>query len=105
MQEYNAEALKDRNEALKGILQKEFGSDVRIVELHSEEAEDQDGDPIMRIWVVYEAEDNRLDRLDPDKVAAVVGPLRNRIRQLTNGLDRFPILSFMVPEEVGLASG
>ncbi len=102
MQKKDAEALKLRNEALKKILEDEFGTETRIVELHSEEAEDQDGDPILRIWVVYEAKDNRLD---PDKVAAVVGPLRTQIKQITNGLDRFPILSFMIPEEVGLATG
>lgn len=102
MLENDAEDLNDRNEDLKRILQNEFGSETRIVELHSEEAEDQDGDPILRIWVVYEAEDNRLD---PDKVAAVVGPLRSHIKKITNGLDRFPILSFRIPEEVGLASG
>ena len=101
MQE-NDDALEKRNNALKGIMQEEFGSEARIIELYSEEAEDRDGDPILRIWVVYEAEDNRLD---PDKVAAVVGPLRNHIRQVSNGLDRFPILSFMIPEEVGLAAG
>ena len=83
-------------------MQDEFGSEARIVELHSEETEDQDGDPILRIWVVFEAEDNRLD---PNKVAAVVGPLRTHIKQIHNGLDRFPILSFMIPEEVGLAAG
>ncbi len=101
MLENDAESLKSRNEDLKRILQDEFGSETKIVELHSEEAEDQDGDPILRIWVVFEAEDNRLDS---NKVAAVVGPLRDHIKQITNGLDRFPILSFMIPEEVGLAS-
>ena len=102
MLENDAESLKSRNEDLKRILQDEFGSETRIVKLHSEEAEDHDGDPILRIWVVYEAVDNRLD---PNKVAAVVGPLRAHIKQITNGLDRFPILSFRIPEEVGLAAG
>ncbi len=102
MLENDAEAIKSRNEDLKRILQDEFGSETKIVELHSEETEDQDGDPILRIWVVFEAEDNRLDS---NKVAAVVGPLHDHIKQITNGLDRFPILSFMIPEEVGLAIG
>ena len=104
MLENDADALKKRNEDLKEILQKEFkelGSGVKIRELHSVETEDQDGDPIMRIWVLYEAEDNRLD---PDKVVAVIGPLRKHIQQVSDGLDRFPILSFRIPEEAGLAA-
>ncbi|MCY4309150.1 MAG: hypothetical protein OXC57_12900 [Rhodobacteraceae bacterium] len=82
-------------------MQDEFESENRIVALHPEEAEDQAVDPIMRICVLYVADDNRLV---PDKVVAVVGPLRNRISQTTNGLDRFPILAFMIQVEAGLAT-
>ncbi|MCY4184322.1 MAG: hypothetical protein OXC82_13280 [Rhodobacteraceae bacterium] len=98
----DADALKKRNEELKRILQDEFGNGVKIRDLHSVETEDQDGDPIMRIWVLYETKDKQLD---PDKVASVIGPLRDRIKQLSNGLDRFPILSFRIPKETVLAAG
>lgn len=40
---------------LKGIVQHELAP-AKIVDLHSEEAEDADGDPILRIMVIYEAE-------------------------------------------------
>ena len=95
------ESIDERNEALIKIVQKNLGKEVEIVKLHSQEAEDHDGDPIMRIWVVYKAKNNRLD---PNKVADVIAPLRDYINKTTNGLDRFPILSFMIPEEAGLAA-
>ncbi|MDE2739862.1 MAG: hypothetical protein OXH47_10090 [Paracoccaceae bacterium] len=84
------------DEVLKKIVQ-EVLAPARIVDLKSERAEDADGDPILRIRVVYRAENNRLD---PDKVADVIGYLRDSIKKTTNGLDRFPILSFTTPEEV-----
>lgn len=83
------------DEVLKKIVQEELAP-ARIVDLISEKAEDVDGDPILRIRVIYKAENNRLD---PDKVADVIGYLRDSIKKSTNGLDRFPILSFTTPEE------
>lgn len=81
-------------------MQKIYGSEARILELHSEESEDQYSDPIPSIRVDYDAKDNRLVS---GKVAAVVGPLPNYIKQLTNFLDRFPTLSFRIIEEAGHA--
>jgi len=88
------------NDILKEMVQ-DYLAPAKIIELHSEEQEDFFGDPIMRIWVVYESENNRLD---PDKVSNVINPLRNRINKTTNGLDRFPIISFMTSKEAGLAT-
>ena len=66
----------------------------RIVDLTAVEAEDADGDPILRIMVVFEAED---DRLDPKKVLGLVRHLREPLKELI--ADRFPILSFMTSAE------
>ena len=82
------------DETLKRIVQHELAP-AKIVDLHSEEAEDADGDPILRIMVIYEAEQNRLD---PYKVLGLVEHLRVPLRTLP--VDRFPILSFMIPDEV-----
>lgn len=86
---------EDIDKELKKIVQEQLAP-VRIIGLKSEKAEDADGDPILRIRVVYKAENNRLD---PNKVADVIGYLRVGIKNTTNGLDRFPILSFTTPEE------
>ena len=50
----------------------------------------------MRIRVVYEAERNRLD---PKKIASLIRQLREPLNSLPTA-ERFPILSFMIPEEV-----
>ena len=83
------------DDILKKVIQEQL-SPARIVDVHSEEAEDHDGDPIMRIRVVYEAEKNRLD---PKKIASLVRQLREPLNSLPS-VERFPILSFMIPEEV-----
>ena len=83
------------DEILKKVVQEQL-SPARIVDVHSEEAEDHYGDPIMRIRVVYEAERNRLD---PKKIASLIRQLREPLNSLPTA-ERFPILSFMIPEEV-----
>ncbi|MYG42219.1 MAG: hypothetical protein F4203_03600 [Rhodobacteraceae bacterium] len=86
--------MQDIDETLKKIVQRQL-SPATIVDQKSEEDEDEDGDPILRIRVVYEAEQNHLD---PMKVASLVWYLREPLSSLPVG--RFPILSFMIPKKV-----
>ncbi len=91
--------IPDKN--LKKRVQKELAP-VKIIDLTSEEIEDFDDDPTLHIRVVYESENNRLD---PDKVADLIGHLRRVIDEKTNGAERFPILTFMIQEEAEIATG
>lgn len=101
MQENIANDSKSRDEALKKILQAELGTEAKIIDLYSVEKDDHYGDPILRIWVLYEAEKNKLD---PYKITRAIDPMRDYIKKISNGLDRFPIMSFRIPEEVGLGT-
>lgn len=73
----------------------------QVLKLSVKEDVDADGDPIFRIVVVFEAEENRLD---PDRVVGLTRHLRNHLDELGDDLDelgpeRFPIFSFMTAEE------
>ena len=59
-------------------MQNEFGNEAKFFELYSEEKEDRYGDPIIRIWVVFEAKDNQLD---PNKIASVIDPMHDYIKK------------------------
>lgn len=83
------------DEELKRIAQQKLKPAI-IVDVISEKDEGMDGDPILRISIVFEAEQ---DLLDPKKVISLVRYLRDPINSLPT-LERFPILSFMTPEEV-----
>jgi len=71
----------------------------RIVDVKSEEAEDYYGDPILRIRVVYEAENNRLD---PEKVVSLARHLYEPLKAYPP--DCYPVISYMIPEEVEYAT-
>ncbi len=86
------------DEILKICIQEQLAP-AEIVEVKSEEAEDHDGDPILNIWVVFKAEK---DRLDPEKVGGLVQHLRPTLSKLQ--MDRFPIPTYMTPEEAGIAT-
>ncbi len=68
---------------------------VRIVSVSVEEDIDHDGDPVLRVSVVFESED---EDLDPDRVLGLVRHLREPLKELQEA--RFPIFSFMTPDEV-----
>lgn len=71
----------------------------QIVGLTVKEAEDADGDPILRIEVVFEA---AAGRLDPKKVLGLIRHLRKPLAD--EGSDRFPVFSFMSAEEASDAA-
>lgn len=86
-------------DAVKQVVQRQLAP-AKVVDLTAVEAKDADGDPILRMVVVFEAEG---DRLDPDKV---LGPVRHLRQSLKEHLtDRFPILSFMTTKEAADAIG
>ena len=82
------------DEALKKFVEKELYP-AEIVDLKTEENEDADGDPVLWINVVYRTENNRLD---PAKVGGLSRHLRARHGNLI--ADRYPLFSFMIPEEI-----
>lgn len=67
----------------------------RIVSVSVSEDDDFDGDPILRIDVVFEIEG---DQLDPQKVMGLARHLREPLERLEE--DRFPVFSFFKPDEV-----
>ena len=71
----------------------------QIVNVFVTEDDDADGEPILNITVVFEAEDNRLD---PKQVLGLIRHLRGPLNE--SGSDRFPILSFMTSEEAADAT-
>ena len=70
-----------------------------IVDVISEEAEDHDGDPILNITVVFQAED---DELDPEKVVGLALQLRKTLLDMQ--VERFPIPSYMTIKEAEFAA-
>ncbi|MCY3878471.1 MAG: hypothetical protein OXF74_04735 [Rhodobacteraceae bacterium] len=90
--------MTEIDKVVKQVVQKQFAP-AKIVDLTVKEAEDSDGDPILRIKVIYKAKD---DRLDPERVLGLIRHLREPLIKL--GSDRFPIVSFMTSEEAADAA-
>ena len=72
----------------------------QIVGLTVKEAEDADGDPILRIEVVFEAAGGRPD---PKKVLGLIRHLRKPLAD-EGGSERFPVFSFMTADEASDAA-
>ena len=83
---------------VKQVVQNQLAP-ARIVNLTVMEAEDVDGDPILRIEVVFKAAG---DRLDPEKVLGLGPRLPKRLHKAN--ADRFPVFSFMTSEEAADAA-
>ena len=83
---------------VKQVFQKQLAP-ARIVNLTVMEAEDVDGDPILRIEVVFKVAG---DRLDPEKVLGLGRRLRQRLHEANT--DPFPVFSFMTSEEAAEAA-
>lgn len=56
---------------------------------------DHDGDPILHITIVFQADG---DKLQADKVLGLARHLREPLEKI--GEDLFPVFTFMTPEEV-----
>ncbi|MCY4101124.1 MAG: hypothetical protein OXF46_09415 [Rhodobacteraceae bacterium] len=89
---------KKIDEKLKKIVENEL-KPATIVRLKSEKAEDHDGDPIMRIRVVYEAKNNRLD---PNKTLKLSRILCEKLSNIF--AERYPVFYFLTKEEDAVVS-
>ena len=89
---------KNIDKTLKEFVQKEL-TPAEIVDLRTEETEDADGEPLLRIWVVYKAKNNLLD---PEKTVRLSRSLRQSFAELC--MSRFPLFSFIIPEEADFAT-
>ena len=89
---------KNIDKTLKKFVQKELAP-AEIVDLRTEETEDADGEPLLRIWVVYKAKNNLLD---PEKTVRLSRSLRQSFAELC--ASRFPLFSFIIPEEADFAT-
>lgn len=72
----------------------------QIVDLRVTEADDADGDPILRVEVVFKVTG---DRLDPEKVLGLVRHLREPLQNKLNE-KRFPVFSFVTEDEASDAA-
>ncbi|MCY3726698.1 MAG: hypothetical protein OXF95_08700 [Rhodobacteraceae bacterium] len=86
--------MSEFDRILKNLVQEQLAP-ARIIDLHSVEAEDVDGDPILRIRVVYQAKKNGLDT---KKLGGLTRHLLTNHGDIFE--DRHPIFSFILPEEV-----
>ncbi len=67
---------------------------VQTVAVDVKEANDHDGDPILRVTVVYEGD---YKRLDPSKLLGFVRHLRPALSE--RGEERFPVMSYISRED------
>lgn len=80
-------------EVARSVVEKQLAP-ARIVRVEVQEDPDHDGDPVLRVTVVFESDE---DDLDPDRVLGLVRHLREPLEKLEE--PRFPIFSFMTPDE------
>lgn len=86
------------DDALKEFVQQQLAP-AEILQLKTEEVEDIDGNPILRIWVVYNNENNRID---PKKAVGLPRLLRQSFADLC--ATHYPLFSFIIPEEADFAT-
>ena len=84
---------EERQEIIERVVKERFAP-ARIVKVMVEEDLDHDGDEILRVRIVFEAED---DKLDTDKVLGLIGLLRRGLEKIKE--ERFPIPYFMTLDE------
>lgn len=82
---------------VRDVLDERFG-DIRIDSVRVEHDVDADGDPIVRIRVVLE-DDGIM--LDPRRASGLVRHMRPRLAE--EGVEGFPILSFVSRSDLGKA--
>lgn len=78
---------------IRDVVEREL-SPTRIIDVSVEEGAAFDGEEILRVQIVFSPEDNGLE---PSKVLGLVRQLRGPLEEQGEG--RFPMLSFMTPEE------
>ncbi len=86
------------DQRLKELVQRELAPAI-IVDVRTEEIEGVDDEPLLRIWVVYTNKDKLLD---PEKTIRLSRPFRQSFAKLC--ASRFPLFSFIIPEEADFAA-
>ncbi len=81
-------------ETIRSVVEKQLAP-AEVTEIVLEGDLDHDGDPILRVQIVFEAED---DRLDPAKVKGLTRHLREPLDNFANV--GFPVLNFTSKHEV-----
>ncbi|MCY4186729.1 MAG: hypothetical protein OXD45_15630 [Rhodobacteraceae bacterium] len=89
---------KNIDDTLKVFVQQHLAP-AEMVQLKTEEDEDIDGNPILRIWVVYKAEN---DRIDPEKAVSLPRLLRQSFADLY--ASHYPLFSYIIPEQADFAT-
>ena len=85
--------LEDQvSEAIRKVVTQQLAP-TKIVDVKVSEDTDHDGDPILRIVVVFDG-----DRLEPQKVVGLTRHLREPFQKLQE--HRFPMFSFKKPSEI-----
>jgi len=79
---------------VKGVLKEQF-SDVTFESIEVNRDVDEDGDPILRIRIVF---DGRTEPLDPRRTSGLVRHMRPRMAD--QGIEDFPILSFIAKSDL-----
>ena len=88
--------MQKSDKILKQIIQEQLAPAI-IIEVITEETEDHEGYPILRIKVVCKPVN---DRLDPEKVLDLhLHPIINELSS-----DCYPVFSYMTPEEAKFAT-
>jgi hypothetical protein len=85
-------------EAIRKVVEAQLAP-AEIVDVSVREDVDSDGEDVLRVDVVFRIDGNRLD---PEKVLGLVRHLREPFEKLHE--DRFPIFSFMKPEDMNGAA-
>jgi len=80
--------------AVRDVVQKQL-EPAHIVDVFVKEDLDHDGERILRVEIVFETDSGRLD---PEKVMGLARHLREPLQKLHE--ERFPVFSFMKPNEL-----
>lgn len=81
-------------ETIKSVVEQQLAP-AQVVDVSVREDVDHVGDEILRIEIVFEVEG---DRLDPERVLGLARHLREPLEKLHE--ERFPVFSFMKPDEL-----
>jgi len=81
-------------QTIRRVVEREL-SPTRVVDVSVKESVAFDGEEILRVRIVFSPEEGQLD---PAKVLGLVRHLREPMQE--QGEVRFPLLSFMTPEEI-----
>ena len=80
---------RDVEKAVGEVVRRSFGA-IGVVDVEVVEDLDHDGDPILRVRVVFDAE---VEDLDPSELLETTRHLRSRLRELE--VESFPVTSFI----------